>query len=150
MKQYHIAQINIAKAKAEMESEIMTGFVSRLDEINKMADDADGFVWRLQTEEGDSTAIRVFDDSDLIINISVWQSIETLKHFVYKTSHVELIRDRDAWFNKMIESHQALWWIPEGHIPTVEEGKQRLSAIQQNGPTEKAFIFSRSFEKPNQ
>ncbi len=145
MTDYHIAQINIAKAKAEMDSEIMTGFVERLDEINQLADQSAGFVWRLQTDDGDSTAIRVFDDSQLIINMSVWESIDSLKDYVYKTAHVELIRDRQAWFNKMLESQIALWWIPAGHIPSIEEGKQKLDELEKKGSNESIFTFAKPY-----
>jgi hypothetical protein len=84
LSQYHLAQINIANAKASMESPVMSGFVKRLDEINALADSSPGFVWRLQTEDGDSTSIQAFDDPSLLINMSVWDNIESLKLFVYK------------------------------------------------------------------
>ncbi len=148
MNKYQIAQINIAKAVDDMDSETMTGFVSRLEEINALADKADGFVWRLQTEDGDSTAIRVFDDPSLIINITVWESIEALKSFVYRTVHVELIQDREAWFKKMANAHQTLWWVPAGHIPTVEEAKQKLEFFKQHGSTPEAFTFGKPYPQP--
>jgi len=149
MAKYNLAQINIALAKSEMDTEIMEGFVSRLDEINKTADNAEGFVWRLQTEDGDSTAIRVFDEPLLLVNMSVWENIEALKDFVYKSAHVELIRDRQGWFHKYIDAHQALWWIPVGHIPTIEEAKKKLETIQKQGPTASAFHFGKPFPIPN-
>jgi len=149
MTKYHLAQINIALAKAEMDTEIMEGFVSRLAEINETADNAEGFVWRLQTEDGDSTAIRVFDEPLLLVNMSVWENIEALKDFVYKSAHVELIRDRQEWFHKYIDAHQALWWIPAGHIPTIEEAKEKLETIQKQGPTALAFHFGKPFPIPN-
>ncbi len=143
---YHLAQINIAQALDSMESETMKGFVDRLDEINTIADNAPGFVWRLQSEEGDATAISAFDNPLLLINMSVWENIESLRAYVYKSFHVELIRDRDAWFDKMLQAHQALWWIPTGHIPTIEEGKLKLDHLQQHGPTETAFTFAKPHE----
>ncbi len=148
MHNYHLAQINIAQARNSMESEMMRGFVERLDEINALADSSPGFVWRLQAEEGDATSIRVFDDPMLIVNMSVWEDIESLKNYVYKSTHVELIRDRDAWFNKITRAHQALWWIPAGHIPSVHEGKERLDLIHEHGPTENAFTFAKPFPCP--
>lgn len=129
-----------------MESELMQSFVDRLDEINQLADQSPGFVWRLQTEEGDATSIQSFDDPALIVNMSVWESIEGLKQFVYKSMHVELIRDRGAWFNKMTKMHQVLWWVPEGYIPTLEEGRQKLEYLQQNGPSKEAFTFAKSYD----
>lgn len=145
MNQYHIAQINIAQAKSSMASETMKGFVERLDEINALADKSPGFVWRLQTDEGDATAIQAFEDPFLIVNMSVWQDIQSLKEYVYKSVHVELIRDRSAWFNKMIAMHQALWWIPVGHIPSVEEGKAKLNHLQEHGVSKTAFTFAKPF-----
>lgn len=146
MNQYHLAQINIAKAQDSMESDIMKGFVDRLDEINNLADKSPGFIWRLQTEEGDATSIQAFDDPSLIVNMSVWTNIETLKKFVYKSLHVELIRDRDAWFNKIVNVHQVLWWVPVGHTPSVTEGKEKLELLQLKGPSKEAFTFSKSFK----
>jgi hypothetical protein len=139
----HLAQINVAEAKAEMDTEMMSGFVSRLDEINALADSFSGFIWRMQSEEDEAKVIRVFDNSLLLVNMSVWENVESLQNFVYKSTHVELIQNRDAWFDKFKAAHQALWWIPAGHIPTVEEGKERLDYIQLHGPGEYAFTFSR-------
>jgi len=149
MSSYHLAQINIAKAKADMQSSIMEGFVKRLDEINLLADDSKGFVWRLQTDDGDATGIRILDDSKLIVNMSVWRDIESLKNYVYKSAHVELIRDRGAWFNKMIETQIALWWIPAGDIPSVKNGEEKLNYLEDNGPTDLAFTFARMFPQPS-
>jgi hypothetical protein len=146
LNQYHLAQINIAKAQDSMESEVMSGFVKRLDEINNLADNSAGFIWRLQTDEGDATSIQAFDDRSLIVNMSVWKNVESLKNFVYKSMHVELIRDRDAWFNKIVNAHQVLWWVPVGHIPSVNEGKEKLAFLQKNGPCKEAFTFAKPFE----
>ena len=146
MEKYHFAQINIANSRGARDEKIMKGFIDRLDEINGIADSSPGFIWRLQTEEGDATAIQAFEDPLLLVNLSVWEDVDSLKSFVYKSLHVELIQDRDAWFKKMQESHQALWWIPKGHIPSVEEAKEKLGYLQANGPSEIAFTFSKSFE----
>ena len=145
---YHIAQLNIARAVDEMDSEVMGGFVSRLEEINALADRSPGFVWRLQSEEGDATALRVFEDPLMLVNMSVWRSIEELKEFVYRSAHVELIRDREAWFEKLGTAHQVLWWVPEGHVPSVEEAKAKLELIRENGPSPEAFTFGKHFPHP--
>jgi hypothetical protein len=147
MVQHHLAQINIAKAKDDMNSITMKGFVDRLNEINSLADNSLGFIWRLQTEEGDATSIQVFDDPRLILNMSVWENIESLRNYVYKSIHVELIRDRNEWFHKMVQTHQALWYIPAGHIPTVEEGKAKLLYLEEHGSSEFAFTFAKPFVK---
>jgi Domain of unknown function (DUF3291) len=150
MTTFHISQVNVAQAKADMGSEVMQGFVSRLDEINALADSANGFIWRLKEDSGSATAIRVFDDPLLLINMSVWANLESLKNYVYKSLHVELIKDRDAWFNKMGESHQALWWIPAGHFPSIEEAQKQLEYIRKHGPSAQAFKFAKPFPRPVQ
>lgn len=146
---YHLAQINVAFAKADMESAVMQGFASRLEEINALADRSPGFVWRLQDDTGDATSILVFDEPLLLVNVSVWESLDALKNYVYQSLHVELLRHRDAWFNAMKESHLALWWIPAGHIPTTAEAKQKLEHIRQHGPTGEAFTFGKPFPAPS-
>lgn len=148
MGKYNIAQVNIARGKAEMDDAIMSGFVSRLDEINEIADNSPGFIWRLQSDDGNATSIEIFDDHMLLVNMSVWENIESLKDFVYKTSHVELIQDREAWFNKMEAAHQTLWWVPNGHFPTVLEAQEKLEHIRRHGPSQNAFTFSNTFVHP--
>jgi hypothetical protein len=141
----YIAQVNIGRIKASLEDPIMAGFVNRLEEINALADKSPGFVWRLQTPEGDATYLRPFDDDQIIVNMSVWESIEQLKHYVYKTAHVELVKQRAAWFEKFAGSYTALWWVPKGHIPGVDEAKKRLAHLDANGPTQFAFTFQKPF-----
>src|SRR5262245_9037371 len=106
----HIAQVNIGRIKASLEDPTMAGFVNRLEEINALADTSPGFVWRLQTPEGDATYLRPYDDERILVNMSVWESIEQLKHYVYHTAHVELVRERAAWFEKFAGSYTTLWW----------------------------------------
>ncbi len=148
MENFHLAEINIARAVDDLESDTMAGFVARLDEINALADRSPGFVWRLQTEEGDATALRVFDDPRLIINMSVWADLESLKRYVYQSVHVELLKNKAEWFGRMAESHLAMWWVPAGHLPTVEEGKERLEMIRRHGPGAGAFTFSHPWQPP--
>ena len=148
MAEFHLAQINVARARADMDSELMRGFVERLDDINALAEDSPGFVWRLQDDSGNATDIQVFDDPLLIVNMSVWTDIDSLKHFVYRSNHVDMLRDRDAWFEKTAEAHQALWWVPVGELPTVEEGVERLRELQTRGPSERAFTFARPSNSP--
>lgn len=144
----HLAQINIAKALAEMDDPIMHGFVSRLDEINALADDAPGFVWRLQTDDGDALNLRVFDDPMLIINMSLWDDVASLRDFTYKTMHAEVFKERKKWFTKLGKPHLALWWVPAGHVPTLDEAKERLEFMAKRGPTEEAFTFGKVFAPP--
>jgi len=145
---YQLAQINIAWALAPMESQIMKGFVDQLEPINALADGSEGFVWRLQTEEGDATSLQVFDDPAMIVNMSVWDGFESLKSYVYSSEHLSLIQAKKAWFAKLSSPALALWWIPEGHVPSVEEGKAALARLTDQGPSVDAFSFSKPFAAP--
>ena len=145
MTKYHLAQLNIGRVLGAMDSEIMYGFASRLDEINALADTAEGFVWRLQTDEGNATSIHVFDDDMLLINMSVWESIEALHNYAYKTAHAELLRDRKQWFSQLGKPHMVLWWIEAGHIPTTDEAKTKLELLTEQGASPLAFTFTKRF-----
>jgi uncharacterized protein DUF3291 len=149
MSNYHIAQLNIARMLAPTESEIMASFMARLDEINALADTAEGFVWRLQSEDGNATSIRAFDDDMLLVNMSVWESIEALHDYSYKTVHAELIKQRRDWFSKMEKPHLVLWWVAAGHIPSVEEAKEKLAHMEAHGASPLAFSFSKRFTIEN-
>lgn len=118
--------------------------MAALDPINAIADDAPGFVWRLQDEGGDATAIRPFEDESLMINMSVWESREALWRFVYDSDHLAVMRRRREWFERM-GLYMALWWLPAGTLPTLEDAKQRLAALEENGPTPYSFTFKRPF-----
>lgn len=126
----------------------MAGFVTRLDEINALADHSPGFVWRFQSESGNATYLRPYDDDRILFNLSVWQTPEALKHYVYRSVHVEMIRQREQWFAHFGDASSALWWIPAGHIPTVDEAKQRLAQLQQHGESAEAFGFRNLFPSP--
>jgi hypothetical protein len=138
---YNLAQINIARMLGPIDSPVMAGFVAQLDEVNAVADQSPGFVWRLQSESGAATDIQAFDDPMILINMSVWESIEALRDYTYKSMHVMVSKDRRKWFEPMDGPHLALWWISENHTPTPEEGKQRLEHLEKYGPTENAFTF---------
>lgn len=141
----HIAQVNIARMQAPLDDPIMAGFVARLAEINALADGSPGFVWRLQTEEGDATYLRPYDDDRILFNLSVWETVEHLKEYVYKTAHGEVMRQRRQWFEKLGGMYMALWWVNAGHTPSVAEAKRRLEYLQENGETARAFTFRRTF-----
>jgi heme-degrading monooxygenase HmoA len=141
MNTYHLAQVNIARSITPFEDPAMAGFIARLAEINALADGAQGFIWRLQGEGGDATYLRPYDDDRILFNLSVWNSIEDLKAFVYRSAHRELIKQRHQWFEKFDGFYMALWRIDAGHIPTVEEAKERLEYLRQNGESEFAFTF---------
>ena len=141
MTAFHLAQVNIARMKAPLDGPEMAGFVARLDEINALADRAEGFVWRLQTPEGNATYLRPYDDERILVNLSVWESIEALKNYAYRTAHAELLRDRRQWFEHFDGAYMAMWWVPAGHIPGVDEAKERLEHLRAHGPSERAFTF---------
>ncbi len=145
----HIAQINIAKMRGSLESPIMEGFVARLDEINALADQSPGFVWRLETEEGDATAVQAFDNPLMLVNISVWEGIEALHAFIYKSTHLQLLQGKKSWFKKSVKPHLALWWIAAGHMPSEIEARTRLELLQDQGPGPNAFTFSQRYPAPS-
>ena len=149
MGKHHIAQVNVARMKAPLDSPVMAGFVARLEEINALADRSRGFVWRLQTPEGDATYLRPFDDDRILVNMSVWETVEALKDFVYRTAHAELLRDRRSWFENFAGAYAALWWVPAGHTPGIDEAKQRLAHLDQHGPSQFAFTF-KSVQPPDE
>jgi hypothetical protein len=143
---YQLAQINIARMKAPLDDPLMQDFVNGLEPINVLADDAYGFVWRMQTEEGDATSIQAFDELWIIVNMSVWESVASLREFTYKSAHVRFVRRRKEWFEKMDRPIFVMWWIPLGHLPTVEDAKERLAYLHENGDTAHAFTFKQVFE----
>jgi heme-degrading monooxygenase HmoA len=148
MATYHLAQYNIARIKAELEAPLMHGFVSQLDFINGLSERAPGFVWRHQTEDGNSTAVRPYPDRTLLITLSVWESVESLADFVYRDQHAEMLRQRDEWFTHIEGFYIVLWWIPAGHAVEVEEGVERLEHLRRHGPSPHAFTFQRRFPAP--
>jgi Domain of unknown function (DUF3291) len=141
---FHIAEVNIALARAPVDSPLLADFNAMLDPINALADSAPGFVWRLQTEDGDATGIRAFGDDRIIVNMSVWESIEHLADFVYRSGHVDVMRRRREWFER-IRLYMTLWWVPVAHEPTLAEAEARLEHLRKHGPTPHAFTFKRRF-----
>ncbi len=141
-----IAQVNIALPREPLDSPALAEFVANLEPVNALADTAPGFVWRLEDDSGDATSIRVFDDDRLIINMSVWESIEALWEFVYSGGHLDVMRRRREWMTRIARSYMCLWWVSEGQIPTTDEARQRLEYLEANGPTARAFTFKERFE----
>jgi len=142
MAHYHVAQVNIGRVRAPLDDAMMAGFVNRLDELNALADRSPGFVWRLQTESGNATYFRPYPEDDrVLLNMSVWETVEALRHYVYETAHRELLRERHAWFEKFASAYQALWWVPARHIPGIDEARKRLAHLDAHGPTQFAFTL---------
>ena len=145
---WQLAQVNLARLLAPLESTLLQGFVARLAEINALADRSPGFVWRLQNESGSAAYLRPYDDDRILFNLSVWQTPEQLKAYVYRSAHVELVRQRKSWFSHFGVPYVALWWVPAGHRPTIEEAKERLVRLQEIGESSEAFGFNRVFPAP--
>ena len=148
MSAYELAQLNIGVVNAPLDSPVMADFVANLDRINALAEQSPGFVWRLQTEEGDATALRPLGD-DVIVNMSVWQDLDSLNAYVYRSAHVEIMRRRKEWFRRMKDAYMVLWWVPRGHRPTMQEAIAKLERFRQDGPTEVAFNFRQGFAAPD-
>ncbi|WP_374353315.1 DUF3291 domain-containing protein [Chitinimonas sp.] len=149
MSHYHLAQVNIAKALAPLDQPLMQGFVEQLDRVNALADAHPGFVWRLQTEDGDATSVQAFDDPLLLVNLSVWQGFEALKDYVYSGEHLQMLRGKKQWFEKSAKSPLALWWVPAGHLPDVLEARQKIEQLWRDGPSAAVFSFAQPFPAPD-
>ena len=146
---HHIAQLNVGILLAHRDDPMIADFMAALDPINAIADASPGFVWRLETPEGNATALRPFGDDRILVNMSVWESIETLDEFTYRTAHTDVMRRRREWFERFQGRYMVLWWIPAGHIPTTEEARERLETLERDGPTSVAFTFRERFPPPD-
>jgi hypothetical protein len=149
MSAYELAQLNIGIVRGPMDSPVMADFAANLARINALAERSRGFVWRLQTEQGDATTIRAFEDPNLLLNMSVWQDLESLRTYVYASAHVDIMRRRREWFEPMRDAYLVLWWVPEGHRPTVAEAIAKLDTLRAKGPTAEAFLFRHAYPPPD-
>ena len=147
MPPYELAQLNIAAMKDPLDSPGMADFVSNLDRINALAESSPGFVWRLQTDEGNATSLRPLGDMTLV-NLSVWRDVESLQTFVYKSAHAQIMARRKEWFERMVTEYLVLWWVPHGHRPPFTEAAERLAVLKATGPTPAAFTFRQPFPPP--
>jgi hypothetical protein len=142
----HLAQLNLGRMLAPLDSPLMADFVNALADINALAERSPGFVWRLVGDGGnDATSIRPYPDERIIVNMSVWETVAALKAYAYKSEHAQFLRRRHEWFEKFDGPYLVLWWIPEGHTPTVWEAKDRLDHLRAHGETPHAFTFKRIF-----
>lgn len=144
---FHLAQINIATFRKPVDAPDNADFFDNIDRINQIADTSPGFVWRLVGDGGDATDIRVFDDPQTLVNMSVWEGMAELGAFVYRSGHLDIMRRRAEWFDDM-EAHMVLWWIPAGEVPTIADARHRLDLLAEHGPTPDAFTFRQSFPAP--
>ncbi|TCN89974.1 DUF3291 domain-containing protein [Vibrio crassostreae] len=140
-----LAQLNIALAKYPLDAPEIKEFVDNLELVNGIAESSEGFVWRLKDESGDATNIQAFDDPNMIVNMSVWDSVDSLKNFMFRTHHRDFMRRKGDWFHRLPEDTYVLWWIEEDHIPTLEEAIERLEHLREIGDTPYAFTFKTNF-----
>ena len=147
MSDWQLAQFNIAHLLAPAESPQLAEFFANLDRINALADQAPGFVWRLQDEGGSATNFRPFA-ADELVNMSVWVDTESLHNYVYRSAHVEIMAKRKQWFEMLREAYSVLWWIPAGSLPTLQQAQEKLNLLRMNGPSAQAFTFKDTFPSP--
>jgi len=148
MSSHQLAQLNIARLKAPLDSPELKDFVDNLDRINALAESSPGFVWRLTGDGNDATALRPMGE-DIIVNMSVWRDVESLKDYTYRSAHVEILKRKREWFTRMAEAHFALWWVVAGHRPTLAEAASRLAVLREKGPSPVAFTFTSAFAAPD-
>ena len=147
--EYHLAQLNIARFRLPQEHPSNTDFIDNLDRVNAVAEEQPGFIWRLTGDGNDALDLQAFDDPNIAVNVSVWSAMESLATFVFRNdAHREIMRRRREWFDK-IDFYLVLWWMPEGHLPTIEEAKAKLSLLETHGPSSEGFTFRHPYPKPN-
>jgi hypothetical protein len=149
MAEYQLAEINIARMKGvNINDLIMKEFVENLNKVNEIAENSDGFVWRLKDEENNATNLNPYNDEQIIVNYSIWESIETLEFYMYKTFHSEFLKRRKEWFQTFGQVSTAMWWVKKGEIPDLTEAMEKLDYLQKNGPSEIVFNFRQKYPKP--
>jgi len=148
MSKYQLAQINIGNLAAPLDSPQLKDFVDNLDRINELAEASPGFIWRLKGDGNDATSLRPLGDN-VLVNMSVWRDIESLKDYVYRSAHTQIMRRRREFFTRMGESHMVLWWVAAGHEPSVAEAVERLMHLRQHGPSREAFTFGEAYPPPD-
>jgi len=143
---YQIAQFNVGRMLGDnIEAPIMKEFVDNIAMVNALAEKSSGFIWRMKDENNNATSFNPFNDQQIIINLSVWESVEALEAFTYKSLHTNFLKRRKEWFSNFGKPHFVLWWIEKGKYPSLEVAKNKLEFLQENGPTEKAFNFRMKF-----
>jgi hypothetical protein len=149
MVEYQLAEINIARMKGVAISDpIMKEFVDNLGKVNEIAEQSEGFVWRLKDEDNNATNLNPYNDEQVIVNVSVWDSIESLEHYMYKTFHSEFLKRRKEWFQSFGQVSTAMWWIKKGEIPDINQAMEKLDYLQKSGASEIVFNFKQKYPKP--
>jgi hypothetical protein len=151
---FELAQVNVARLEASLDDPQLADFVAALDPVNAAADAASGFVWRLQTEDGNATAVRAFGwdvagSAGVIVNMSVWRDVEHLAAFVYGPLHRQVLRRRREWFQRMRAAYTTCWWVPAGRRPSTDQAERRLLHLRERGPTPYAFTLRESYPPPD-
>jgi hypothetical protein len=151
---FELAQVNVSRLLAPLDSELLAPFVAALDAVNSEGDRAPGFVWRLQTESGNATDVEGFGwDAagchGVIINLTTWTNVQALSDFIFGGSHLAIMRRRREWFHPVVEATTAIWWIPAGTRPTVGEAEGRIRRLRERGPSEHAFTLRRHYPSPD-
>jgi len=150
MSQWELAQLNVATMLAPIDSPELSEFVSALDRINAIADSSPGFIWRLQSDDGNATDVEHAFGSNMLVNMSVWDSVEALHAYVYRTAHAEFMSRRKEWFQRMTDAYTVLWWVPQGHRPSTYEAQVKLDLLKASGPCPEAFTFKSVFGMPSE
>lgn len=148
---HHLAQCNLGRVVEPLDQPEMAEFVAALEPVNALAETSPGFVWRLTDDDGGSSSyveIPGSDDPLLIINYSIWEDVESLEHFMFKSGHVAYLRRRGEWFVKTDLPTSVAWWVPVGTIPDVAEAYRKVIHLRENGPTETAFTISKPWPRP--
>jgi hypothetical protein len=149
MVEYQLAEINIARMKGvTIGDPVMKEFVDNLDKVNEIAENSDGFVWRLKEQDNNATNLNPYNDEQIIVNFSIWDSIETLEHYMYKTFHSEFLKRRKEWFQTFGQVSTAMWWVKKGEVPDITEAMEKLDYLQKNGASEIVFNFRQKYTKP--
>lgn len=148
MSAYQVAQLNVARAVAPLDDPGMADFVALLEGVNLLAERSPGFVWRLQGESGNATDVRVGGDPRVIVNLTMWESVDDLSAFTYRSDHRDVLARRFEWFERWEGPSVVLWWQPAGTIPTIEVAFSRLQLLAERGPTAEAFTFKQRFAPP--
>ena len=146
----HLAQVNVARALAPLDSPVLADFARALEPMNLLAERSPGFVWRLEGADHDSAPeLRIYPDGEILINLSVWRDVESLRAYTYRSGHAHYVKRRKEWFSAFGRPHYVLWWIAEGSRPTPEEARERLDRIHEVGPSAHAFTFAHVFDPPS-
>jgi hypothetical protein len=134
----HLAQFNIARIKYPLDDPRMGEFAENVARVNALAEQIEGFVWRLQDESGNAMGMTVYDDPNVLPNLTVWKDVEALERFVWKTVHSRFFGRREEWFEPL-DTPLVMWWVPAGARPSMDEGVARRDHLMAHGPSDHAF-----------